>query len=117
MAQTNNEIKYILISEHKEGIGAIHKEAICHLAYATALDSLGVSSYLTGEQIRKYSPKKTILTHNDDELEIEIKVPIKRDLNAYDLMQQAQQDVKQNFENFLSLSVDKVNIVVDQVVF
>lgn len=115
MAQSN-EVKYILITEHKEGIGAIHKEAICHMAYATALDSLGVSSSLTSEQIRKYSPKKTILTEVDGELEIEVKIPIKRDLNVYDLMQKAQKDIKQNFENFLSININKINLVVDQVV-
>ena len=115
MAQTN-ELKYVLVTENKIGMGAIHKEAICHLAYATALDSLGVSSYLTSDQIRKYSPKKTTLKYVDEQLEIEVKVPIKRDLNVYELIQKAQEDIHQNFENFLSLEVNKINIIVDQVV-
>jgi len=112
-----NETKYFLITKHPEGIGAMHKQALNHMAYATALDALGVSKHLTAEQITKFASKKTTLKHENDQLEFEIKVPIRRDLNAYDLVLQAQADVQQRFAEFLAINVAKVNIIVDQVVF
>jgi uncharacterized alkaline shock family protein YloU len=110
-----NESKYFLIAENSEGIGAIHRQALNHMAYATALDALGVSSYLTSDQITKYASKKTTLKYNGQEIEFEISVPIRRDLNAYDLVLQAQTDVRQRFAEFLSMDVTKVNIIIDQV--
>lgn len=115
--QNKKEEKYILIAEKNEGIGAIHQEALCHIAYATALDALGVSEYLTNEQIRKFTSKKTTLSYEGDEIALEVKVPIKRDLNTFDLIKTAQKEIQQNFADFLSIKIDKINLVVDQVFF
>jgi len=112
-----NESKYFLIAQHPEGIGAIHKQALNHMAYATALDALGVSGHFSAEQITKYASKKASLKYEDDQIEFVVRVPIRRDLNAYELVLQAQADVRQRFSEFLAMDVTKVNIIVDQVVF
>ncbi|MGL5042845.1 MAG: hypothetical protein ACRC6X_07115 [Culicoidibacterales bacterium] len=111
------EVKYVLCSENTEGIGVIHKEAICHIAYATALDALGVSSFLTNEQIRKFTNKKTNFSKFIDGIDIEVHIPIKRDLNAYHLMEKAQKEIQQNFSDLLGIKVRKIDLVIDQVLF
>ena len=111
------EVKYILRAENPEGVGVIHKEALCHIAYATALDALCVSTFLTNDQIRKFTVKKTNFSRHEDGIDIEVHVPIKRDLNAYHLLEKAQKEIQQNFSDFLAIKVRKINIVIDQVLF
>jgi|GEM_PF-2622036 Protein of unknown function (DUF322). len=114
-----NEIKYIQITESSEGVGSVHKEALCHIAYITALDTLGLASNLSNEQIRKFTSKKTVLLHDPltNELELAVHIPVKRDLNIYNLMKKAQKEIKQNFEDLLAIKIDKVDLIVDQVIF
>lgn len=110
------EMKYLLTSKNPEGIGAIHTEAICHMAYATALDSLGMSGYLKKEQIKSFSVKKTELKREDNEISLDIRIPVKRDLNMYELMEKTQKEVRQSFADFLSINIKHINLIIDQVV-
>lgn len=110
------ELKYILTAKNPEGIGVIHEQAICHMAYATALDALGMSDYLTSEQIRKFAAKKTEFTRNETGICLDVRIPVRRDINMFDVMSKAQKDIEQSFSDFLSIKIQNINLIVDQVV-
>ena len=113
---SQKELKYVLISENPDGVGVIHTQAICHIAYATALESLGVANLLDSAQIRKFAAKKTLLHRDVDGATLDVHIPVKRDLNMYELMEKAQKDISQSLSDFLSIEIKHINLIVDQVV-
>lgn len=117
VAQQQKEIKYILCSEDGQGNGYIHREAICHIAYATALDILDVASFVGNDQIRKLTSKKTKLSYSPEGIDLTINIPIKKGTDIYTLIEKAQEEIKEKFLDFLSIHVRKVNLIVDQVLF